>query len=399
MSDNNINNTITNTNTSTTSTVLMEETPLDLAVRLWANQHNIPISCNRYIDSYNNSSSDNGGCISIATDATSSSSSSPLSSSLSLPRQYYFPTSFSSLRSLFDSSIFPKYNSIVALGKRNFNNPSTAINSARSIDQLLSDAIYFTPQFKQFINSVIASVGEEKCYYYAGNRDRYLYKSIDRSNSKVEGWGVDKIRDVLRASIICNDIATLELSIKKAVELCDNSNFDYKFFNFYENRIRYGDEDREKGLYTGYYGCHLTIVMREEREKKRKGREGEGEKDGGGEGVVEEEVDVEVEPPRVLLAEIQFHVSSIFHPFNNNSSSSSNNSSTNTNSDSSCNIDKEVEEEVEEEDICIKTHTHPIYQSIYKGDEHLGEEDKRKRRELLRSIVELYYSYGLYMCN
>lgn len=277
------------------------ECEIDKKVRLWAKEHGIPLSCdNSDIDAAHG----------------------PTINGL------YYPTDVVNLRAIFDSEVFPKFDPIARIGRAGFADPASR-NSSSTSESVLIDAEHFKPVFKAILSDIVTCTGE-KCYAFAGVNDVNLVKQVESMKTKLH-----KVRDVLRASIICDDILTLENSLRNAVKLCKDKAIDFRLVNFYENRVRFGDMDRADNNYSGYFSCHLTIVLQEDRGD---------------------------EPPRRLLSEIQFHISSIFNRSGG-----------------------------------IKDHTHPIYKIVCEQREQVESlsPEERETLRIMKAATELYYSYGM----
>ena len=98
------------------------------------------------------------------------------------------------LRRLFDEDIFPRFESLVKLGRQKFDKQNTSSTN----DAWMDDVAFYKSTFLNLLGEIASSTGSQNCSINAGPGNQFLIKALSRINDKKEK--AKKVRDVSRAS-------------------------------------------------------------------------------------------------------------------------------------------------------------------------------------------------------
>lgn len=183
------------------------------------------------------------------------------------------------LKEIYDNEVFPRYMPIAELGKKKL--VERKLNTANDKDELISDAEYFQPLFIQLLHdSVISHMPQVS--FSSGPNQRDMIKSFAGLDFKLSYKHIEQVADMIRTTIICPSVEDMLQAITFLQAHLDSNNFHYSVVNFYHNIWKFGSMDRNEGVFDGYGGYHVRVILENE------------------------------DKTRILSSEIQFHPSTFY---------------------------------------------------------------------------------------
>lgn len=223
------------------------------------------------------------------------------------------------LKDYFTTSVFPRYASLVKVGKKKYSRDLVYTNSATDKASIVADTLSMKTYFLDFLDWFIQKCNNmtEKIdipfRYSSGPGNNNMVKGESGLDFKLQYRSADRIMDMLRTVIICPSISKMteailefrkvldkSINVKDAVaSLPENSDRplidrfesilteakyeamseaeldmfkyrpspnillirDYSITNFYDNIARFSDLDRSEGNYSGYGGIHFHLIF------------------------------------------------------------------------------------------------------------------------------------------
>jgi hypothetical protein len=248
------------------------------------------------------------------------------------------PRTLINVPTLYDRA-FKRFKPLVDIGKRKFVG-GNILNTASTKEELLSHANLIAPLFVEFLDEFMSKQNNSDARLSFGENDANLIKSGDGLDMKLANKGATKIHDMIRASVICPSITTLEATVRRFAAFCDDSGKDVTIINFYDNVFKFGDIDRANENHPfGYVGIHFSLAFSVPAPRSTSMPSTD-----------------DTSPMITMVTELQFHPSAIY--------------------DGTAS--------------CLKEQLHDVYRAFH-TDEALALVDRTR----LRAAIEMHYAYAM----
>jgi hypothetical protein len=169
----------------------------------------------------------------------------------------HIPKNIAKLYDFYDFQ-FERFHKLVDIGSKKYT--TKVSNSASNKEELIYHANIFEPLFESLVTEAVE--GMEQCIISSGEENIYLQKKDDGIDFKLSFTSSNLVNDMLRTTIVCSSINSIESSVKYFCQFCDEKKLQYKLTNFYESVPKYRELDRSENNFTGYVGIHVNIELK-----------------------------------------------------------------------------------------------------------------------------------------